>query len=62
MVCVGGAMQVTYSFWLYDLCDVYIELIKVWTHPPTHTRLVRCWLACSSLIKWTFWLLVVTVW
>lgn len=43
-------MQVTYSFWLYDLCDVYIELIKVLIHPPTRGS------PLSSLIKWTFWL------
>lgn len=24
----GDATQVAYSFWLYDLCDTYLELIK----------------------------------
>lgn len=28
-LCVCGCCQITYGFWLYDLCDVYIELIKV---------------------------------
>jgi hypothetical protein len=25
----GALTQAIYSFWLYDLCDVYLELIKV---------------------------------
>lgn len=24
----GDATQVAYGFWLYELCDVYLELIK----------------------------------
>lgn len=24
----GDATQVAYAFWLYDLCDTYLELIK----------------------------------